>query len=170
MDQPLLAPPAQYLRDDAIRGGMDLLMFAHKSHLQRADESLEKIGLGRAHHRVLYVISRRPGMGVGETLNVLQVKKQSLNRVLGSLINRGYVEQRAGEHDRRQRSLWLTSDGLALENQLFEDLRANLARAYSAAGEDAVHGFWMLMQHLMTAEVRQHFSSFYQTPPPKRRC
>jgi hypothetical protein len=58
MTQSIKPPPAQYLRDDVIRGGMDLLLFAHKAHLRHADVELEKIGLGRAHHRCLYFVAR----------------------------------------------------------------------------------------------------------------
>ena len=53
MPDPIKPPPAQFLRDDVIRGGMDLLLFAHKSHLRHSDAELSALGLGRAHHRCL---------------------------------------------------------------------------------------------------------------------
>lgn len=162
----LISPPsAQYLREDAIRGGMDLLLFASKSHLRHVDDELVGLGLGRAHHRVLYFIARQPDLSVGDLLDLLGVTKQSLGRVLRDLLNRGYVVQRPGDRDRRQRLLRLSPQGELLEQRLFTDLRANMQRAYSAAGEHAVNGFWMLMQHLMSPEARQQFITFHRSRP-----
>ena len=78
MPKTISPPPAQYLRTDAIRGGMDLLMFAHRSSLSHADQALAEQGLGRAHHRVLYILSRNPGGTVKEILEFLGITKQSL--------------------------------------------------------------------------------------------
>jgi DNA-binding MarR family transcriptional regulator len=158
---PLLPPPAQYLRDDAIRGGMDLMFFAHRSHLANADAELAKQNLGRAHHRVLYFLGRYPEISVSELLDVLSVTKQSLGRVMRDLMDRGLVCGRVGERDRRQKLLSLTDEGRTLENALFEDLRRNMANAYSAAGESAVTGYWVVMQHLMRSEARTQFGRLH---------
>jgi DNA-binding MarR family transcriptional regulator len=152
---------AQYLRDSVIRGGMDLLLFAHKAHLRHADVSLEKLGLGRAHHRCLYFVGRQPDLSVGELLRLLGVTKQSLARVLPELLKQGLIEQRTGDKDRRQRLLSLTSAGEALEHQLFEGMHNNMSRAYSASGEGAVNGYWTVMQNLMNEEVRDQFANFH---------
>lgn len=158
---PNIAPlPHQFLRMHAIRSGMDLLMFAHKSHLTHSDAALGLRGLGRAHHRVLYFLSRNPGQTVGNLLDTLGVTKQSLMRVTRELKRIGLIEQRTGEHDRRQRLLFLTSEGKELEHNLFDNLHKNMARAYTAAGEDAVKGYWTLMQHLMDEETHQRFLTF----------
>ena len=154
---PLLPPPAQYLRDDAIRGGMDLMFFAHRSHLAHADAELARRTLGRAHHRALYFLGRYPEISVSELLDVLCVTKQSLGRVMRDLIDRGLVCGRVGERDRRQKLLSLTDEGRALEHALFEELRRNMANAYQAAGETAVTGYWIVMQHLMRGEARDQF-------------
>jgi DNA-binding MarR family transcriptional regulator len=161
VSDPIAPPPAQYLREDAIRGGMDLLFFAHRSHLRHADEELARFDLGRAHHRCLYFIARRPGLPVGELLSLLSVTKQSLGRVLNALVERGFVEQRPGERDRRQRLLSLTDEGAALEQRLFDGLHANMSRAYAEAGEGTVRSFWYFMQHLMCEDTRQQFGSFH---------
>lgn len=158
--QPIAPAAAQYLRADAIRGGMDLLMFAHKSHLALADDALAARGLGRAHHRVLYMVSRRPGETIKTLLDALGIAKQSLGRVLRDLMDQGLIEARAGERDRRTKLLFLTDEGAMLEHELFEQLHANMARAYAAAGEVAVNGYWSLMQHLMDGTAHGHVLAF----------
>jgi len=161
MTESIKPPPAQYLRDDVIRGGMDLLLFAHRAHLRHADAELDKIGLGRAHHRCLYFVARQPDLSVGDLLRLLSVTKQSLGRVLSMLLNQGLVEQRIGEKDRRQRLLRLTTTGNLLEHRLFEGMHRNMSQAYAISGEAAVSGYWVVMQNLMSADVREQFTTFH---------
>lgn len=128
---------------------MELLYFGN-SHLTRSiDRGLAKQGLGRAHHRALYFIARKPDMPVSELLSLLAITKQSLGRVLNELIERDMVEARPGERDRRQRLLRLTAAGAALEASLFDALREKLSRAYSQAGQSAVAGFWAVLEGLV---------------------
>jgi DNA-binding MarR family transcriptional regulator len=161
MAKPIKPPRAQYLRDDVIRGGVDLLLFAHKAYLRHADCELAKLGLGRAHHRCLYFVSRQPDLSVSDLLRLLGVTKQSLGRVLNLLVKHGLIEQRVGEKDRRNRLLRLTPAGEALEQQLFEGMHQNMSRAYSDSGEEAVNGYWAVMQNLMSEDVREQFEAFH---------
>ena len=96
MTDVVLLPPDQFLREDAIRGGMDLLLFANTRHLKRADEKLASLGLGRAHHRVLYFVSRRPDLIVAERLSILAISKHAYNRGAKDLIRLGLMKMRPG--------------------------------------------------------------------------
>ncbi len=154
----LSPPPEQFLREDAIRGGMDLMLFAHSRHLQHADEELAKRGLGRAHHRVLYFLARKPDMAVSEILTILAITKQSFGRVANALTEQKLIEARPGDRDRRQRLLRLTPEGLKLEQELFIVLHDNMARAYASSGGQAVAGFWVVMQHLMGVDAQGIFA------------
>ena len=147
----MLPPPSQFLREDAIRGGMDLLLFANVHHLRRADEKLAELGLGRAHHRVLYFVGRRPDMAVSELLTVLAVTKQSLGRVTKDLARKELIEQHPSTYDRRRRLLRLTPAGAELERALFDDLHDNVARAYSAAGGEADSVLFLHADHVVRA-------------------
>ncbi|WP_294213437.1 MarR family winged helix-turn-helix transcriptional regulator [uncultured Sphingomonas sp.] len=145
---------ALFLRDTAIRRGMELMMFAQTRFLRTADEKLAELGLGRAHHRALYFIGRCPDVTVGDLLLLLAVTKQSLGRVMKDLVDRDLVCMRAGDVDRRQRLLRLTDQGIALETALFEEQRDRMAKAYSYAGQEAVAGYWAVMEALIPAEAR----------------
>ena len=143
-----------FLREPEIRRGIELLYFGY-SHLTRAiDADLATQGLGRAHHRALYFIARQPDLTVSELLALLGITKQSLGRVLGELSDRGLVQSRSGERDRRQRLLRLTDAGRELETRLFDGLREKLGAAYVSAGQDAVGGFWAVLEGLIPAEER----------------
>ena len=97
---------------------MGLFFFAYRDFTGDADALLERQGFGRAHHRVLYFVNLRPGMPVADLLDVLKITKQSLARVLRQLIDNGYVEQRTGHADRRQRLLHATDKGREFFAQL----------------------------------------------------
>jgi DNA-binding MarR family transcriptional regulator len=142
-------PTALFLREAEVRRGLDLL-FAAQGELARAVEPiLADAQLGRAHHRALYYIGRHPDRTVGALLADLRITKQSLNRVLTELVERGLVEARVGRDDRRQRLLRLTPAGAELEARLFEAIRARMANAYAQAGQQAVGGFWTVLEGLV---------------------
>ncbi|MDX3908494.1 MAG: MarR family transcriptional regulator [Sphingobium sp.] len=148
------SPPASplFLREDEIRRGVELLYFGYSNLTQSIDAGLAVLGLGRAHHRALYFISRQPDLTVSDLLKLLAITKQSLGRVLTELIEREYIETRPGQRDRRQKLLRLTTAGTALEADLFRALREKMATAYGQAGQGSVTGFWRVLEGLIPAE------------------
>jgi DNA-binding MarR family transcriptional regulator len=108
---------------------IELFFFAYRDFVGDADRLLEAYGFGRAHHRVLYFVSRRPGLTIAELLEILRITKQSLNRVLRELVDKNFVEIQAGALDRRRRQLYATPDGehLALRLALVQTRRFALA-------------------------------------------
>lgn len=156
------SPPQQagsnllFLREEEIRLAQDLLFFAYRDFTNAADVILEEMGFGRAHHRTLHYIGRNPGITVSDLLGILRITKQSLARVLGVLLEQGYVAQSQGRSDRRQRLLSLTSTGQALERRLFERQRERLLAAYREAGGTAVDGFKRVMRGIMDEQAREY--------------
>jgi DNA-binding MarR family transcriptional regulator len=110
------------------------LFFAYRDFVSDPDEVLAKFGFGRAHHRVLHFVNRNPGMKVADLLDILKITKQSLGRVLKQLVDQGYVVQKEGENDRRQRLLYVTAKGEALAMRLAGLQTARIARALSELG------------------------------------
>lgn len=97
---------------------IEQLFFAYRDFVGEPDAILADLGFGRAHHRVLHFVYRSPGMTVAVLLDILQITKQSLSRVLKTLIETGYIEQKEGDRDRRQRLLFTTAKGTALAEHL----------------------------------------------------
>src|SRR5438105_11005335 len=119
---------------------IELLFFAYRDFIGDPDDVLAKLGFGRAHHRVLHFVNRNPGMKVAELLDILKITKQSLGRVLKQLIDEGYVAQKAGANDRRQRLLFVTPKGEALAMKLAGLQTARIERALSELGPNAHDG------------------------------
>ena len=97
---------------------IELLFFAYRDFVGDADHELEVFGFGRAHHRVMHFVHRYPGLKVADLLDVLRITKQSLGRVLKQLLDEGYIVQKTGNNDRRQRLLYATAKGEALVAKL----------------------------------------------------
>ena len=114
---------------------------------------LAEKNMGRAHHRAIYFIGRHPGITVSDLLTILCITKQSLSRVLSGLMNNGYVIQMLGETDRRQRLLYLTEKGNALESRLTSVQGRRFAAAYREAGVDAVDGFQRVLRGLLDSDT-----------------
>lgn len=105
---------------DAMVGLVELLFFAYRDFTSDPDEILAEFNFGRAHHRVLHFVDRYPGLRVADLLDILKITKQSLARVLRQLVGSGFVEQRLGEADRRERRLYTTGSGRDLALRLLE--------------------------------------------------
>ncbi len=153
-----------FLREDELRTAQDMLFFALRDLNGPPDAILAELNFGRAHHRCLHWIGRKPGLKVGELLSILGITKQSLTRVLGPLIQEGYVDQVPGAKDRRQRLLTLTEKGAGLERRLFDAQRERLLAAYREAGGPAVEGFKRVMRGLINPEGR----AYIESPEPSR--
>jgi DNA-binding MarR family transcriptional regulator len=120
---------------------VELLFFAYRDFTGGPDEVLEEYGFGRAHHRVLHFVHRNPGLRVADLLDILKITKQSLARVLKQLIDKGFIMQRAGNDDRRERRLFVTAKGGRLAEKLtalqIQHIEAALAKAGPGAAEFA---------------------------------
>ncbi|SNR55053.1 MarR family winged helix-turn-helix transcriptional regulator [Paracoccus sediminis] len=153
-----------FLTDDKLRRGIEAMFFAYRAFTADPDLILADLDYGRAHHRALHFIHRDPGLTVTSLLAVLGVTKQSLNRVLRALIDDGLVESRVGRRDRRERLLFLTEKGAALERRLSEAQRARMRQAYRSAGPQAVAGFRQVLEAMMDPETRAQYQSMKDLP------
>ena len=144
---------ALFLREEELRRSIELMFFAYRDFTAEADSILSEKNLGRAHHRAIYFIGRHPGFTVSDLLTILCITKQSLSRVLSGLVRDGYVTQKPGATDGRQRLLHLTKDGSILETRLTSVQGRRFAAAYREAGADAVAGFQRVLQGLLDSNT-----------------
>jgi len=133
---------------------IELLFFAYRDFVSDADDALAKFGFGRAHHRVLHFVNRNPGMKVADLLDILKITKQSLGRVLKQLIDEGYVVQKEGASDRRQRLLYVMAKGEALAMKLAQLQTNRIARALAQLGPGAHEAARAFLIAMLDAEGR----------------
>jgi DNA-binding MarR family transcriptional regulator len=170
-----VADRASASADRAARAGeptwdvIELLFFAYRDFIGDPDDVLAKFGFGRAHHRVLHFVNRNPGMKVAELLDLLKITKQSLGRVLKQLIDQGYVVQKEGANDRRQRLLYVTSKGEALAMKLAGLQTSRIARALSELGPNARDTACRFLTAMINAEHRDPVLRFIARADRARR-
>ncbi|MBT6032536.1 MAG: MarR family transcriptional regulator [Kordiimonadaceae bacterium] len=127
----------------------ELLYFAYRDFIAWPDDVLQNYGFGRAHHRILFFVSQNPGMTVAELLNILNITKQSLSRVITALIDQKYIVQEIGQQDRRQRLLKLTRKGKALLSEISVHQKEQILKASIECGPEAIEGFWKVLNAMI---------------------
>jgi len=151
---------------------IELLFFAYRDFIGDPDDVLAKFGFGRAHHRVLHFVNRNPGMKVAELLDILKITKQSLGRVLKQLIDQGYVEQKEGASDRRQRLLYATQKGAELALRLAQLQTTRIGQALAELGPGAHEAARKFLTAMIDAEGRQQVLRLIdraeRAPQPRR--
>jgi DNA-binding MarR family transcriptional regulator len=143
----------------------ELLFFAYRDFTRDPDTILKDFGFGRAHHRVLHFVNRHSGLRVADLLEVLNITKQSLSRVLKQLIDKGYIVQQAGSADRRERLLFPTERGRALAERLAAPQLVRLSAALRAAGPTAEGIVRRFLEAMVNAEDRPKVSSIMAASP-----
>ena len=154
-----------FLTDEQLRQGIEAMFFAYRGFTADPDRILADMAYGRAHHRAVHFISRAPGTTVNNLLAILGVTKQSLNRVLRTLIQDGLVESRVGKVDKRERHLFLTEDGITLERTLSDAQRERMRAAFREAGPDAVSGFRQVLEAMMDTDLRRKYKKLKEAGP-----
>jgi DNA-binding MarR family transcriptional regulator len=148
--------PDQRLSEYEIVALIELLFFAYRDFVSDPDEILGEFDFGRAHHRVIHFVGRAPGMTVQQLLDILKITKQSLGRVLKELIDKGYVFQKEGEADRRQRLLHLTDKGEELRQRLMLPQINRIRRAIAQSGPGAASAYRKVLYHMVSPENRDN--------------
>lgn len=147
---------------------VEMLFFAYRDFVADADEFLSELNFGRAHHRVLHFVGRSPGMTVAQLLDILRITKQSLSRVLKDLLEQGYVLQKAGPEDRRQRLLYLTPEGTSLWQKLITPQMQRFREAGRLVDEGDGTLYRELLLQLINPknrEAAEHWVSRVSTTP-----
>jgi DNA-binding MarR family transcriptional regulator len=133
---------------------VELLFFAYRDFTSDPDAVLAAYGFGRAHHRVIHFVNRHPGIRVADLLDILNITKQSLGRVLKQLIDGGFIEQVQGPQDRRQRLLYPTESGRALSLRLMAPQERRIAAALDALSAEERKGAELFLRQVVDEDDR----------------
>ena len=133
---------------------VELLFFAYRDFISDPDAALLTLGFGRAHHRVIHFVNRNPGIRVADLLDILKITKQSLGRVLKQLVDTGFIEQRPGPVDRRQRLLYPTESGRALAARLRDPQIKRIAAALEELSPSERAGAERFLRLMINASER----------------
>lgn len=131
-----------------MREAIELLYFSYRSFTSGPDQILDKRGLNRIHHRVLYFVSRNPGLSVNKLLQMLRISKQALHIPLRQLVSMNLVANNKSPADGRVRELRLTTKGKRLEQRLTGTQMLQLESIFDACGPKAEKHWREVMQRI----------------------
>ena len=140
------APPG------AVEETISVFYYGYRAGVAGPEKILQRLGFGRPHHRILYVLARQPGIGLTALVGLLKVSRQALHRPLRDLIDQGYVVQKPAPANRRITQLTLTPKGTALEAKLTSAQYETFARAFAETGPEAER-HWKAVMRALAAQV-----------------
>jgi DNA-binding MarR family transcriptional regulator len=123
-------------REEQLNEVLALFYFAYRKFTVKPDRIMEKHGIQRVHHRILYFIARQPGISVNALLKTLEVTKQALHAPMKQLTEMGYITSEPSASDRRVRELYLTEKGKKLEKKLSDVQRKKMEAVFQKLGWD----------------------------------
>ncbi|MDO4198408.1 MAG: MarR family transcriptional regulator [Erysipelotrichaceae bacterium] len=99
--------------------------------------------------RILQKIVHNPGITQKELAKMLDIRPQSLTEVLGKLEEKGYIERKRSQEDRRVITLYITEAGKEKSAQL-HDLRYKSAqRLFSSLDEKEIDELLVLLNKVI---------------------
>ena len=138
-----------YLREDRIKISLNNFFEANRIFEKEIFNNLVDEKLGMADIRCLLIINLNPGIIFNELLNILDIRKQSLNRVLRSLLKEKFIIQKINADDGRKKNLYLTDTAKDKLNNVIKPLIDRLSKSYVKSGANAVQGFNMVVNSLI---------------------
>ena len=138
-----------YLREDRIKISLNNFFEANRIFEKEIFNNLDDEQLGMADIRCLLIINLNPGIIFNELLNILDIRKQSLNRVLRNLLKENFIIQKINSDDGRKKNLYLTDTAKDKLNNVIKPLIDRLSKSYVKSGANAVQGFNMVVNSLI---------------------
>jgi len=125
---------------------LELMYYGWRGMTLEADAYLAKQGLSRPHHRILYVVARRPDIAIGALLEVLGISKQALSRPLNLLLERKLVTSKRSPEQHRSKLLRLTAAGQRIEQRASDHERNVMRQAFDRAGVSGAAAWMAVME------------------------
>ena len=146
-----------FLDDKEVRKIIELFFFSYREFILGPDKVLDKINFGRAHHRVIYFVGKKKKITIKDLLNILNITKQSLSRVLNQLVKEKYILVSIGD-DKRTKNLCLTNKGLKLEEKLSNIQINNIKNIIKDTDESDINGFKKILYLMLNYKTQKIFN------------
>ncbi|WP_306417052.1 MarR family winged helix-turn-helix transcriptional regulator [Bradyrhizobium xenonodulans] len=124
---------------------LELMYYGWRGMTLQADAYLAKQGLSRPHHRILYVVARRPDIAIGALIEILGISKQALNRPLNLLLERKLLTAKRSPEQHRSKLLRLTAAGQKVEQTASGHERKVMREAFDLVGAPGAAAWMAVM-------------------------
>ena len=139
-----------FLKDKELKIAFELLFFVIKDFDKNISSLLKKFGYNKTHFAVIFLASNNNYLTIKDLLVILDIKKQSLAKVLNKLKNNDLIVLKQSKKDKRNKNIYLTKKGIKIEKRLTEKQMNNIANAYKNAGTDSINSFKKILINLIS--------------------
>ena len=139
-----------FLKNKELKIAFELLFFAIKDFDRNISFLLKKFGYNKTHFAVIFLASNNYYLTIKDLLIILDIKKQSLSKVINKLKNDEVIILKKSKKDKRNKNIYLTKKGIKIEKKLTEKQISNIANAYKNAGTDSINGFKKILLSLIS--------------------
>lgn len=119
---------------------VDQLLVASRALVGVAARSLADLDITLPQHRAVVVVAQRPGLGVGDLADALEVHPTTATRMCDRLVAKRLLRRRTSLGDRRATELHLTAPGQQLLDRVADRRRRAIAEIVARMDPDAAAG------------------------------
>lgn len=138
------------MKEEALNRDLWLFHVAFRQLIKLPDELLQARGLGRIHHRILFVIGRSGEISVGAIADKLAITRQALHGPMRQLRELQLISSAPSAENRTVQLVRLTKAGAALEFDVNELQRRHLSMAFAQSGKAGEEAWRKVMTTVST--------------------
>ena len=139
-----------FLKNKELKIAFELLFFTIKDFDRNISFLLKKFGYNKTHFAVIFLASNNYYLTIKDLLIILDIKKQSLSKIINKLKNYEIIILKKSKKDKRNKNIYLTKKGLKIEKKITNKQINNIANAYKNAGKDSINGFKKILLNLLS--------------------
>ena len=139
-----------FLKNKELKIAFELLFFTIKDFDRNISFLLKKFGYNKTHFAVIFLASNNYYLTIKDLLIILDIKKQSLSKIINKLKNDEIIILKQSKKDKRNKNIYLTKKGIKIEKKLTQKQINNIADAYKNAGKDSINGFKKILINLIS--------------------
>jgi len=139
-----------FLKNEELKTTLELLFFLSKDLDNNIAPILKEVGYNKTHFSVIFLSSKNFSLTIKEFLAILNIRKQSLSKVINKLKEDGIILLKQSKKDKRKKNIYLTKKGIKIEKKLTDKQINNIANAYKNAGTDSINGFKKILLNLLS--------------------
>ena len=139
-----------FLKNKELKIALELLFFAIKDFDRNISFLLKRFGYNKTHFAVIFLASNNYYLTIKDLLIILDIKKQSLSKIINKLKNDEIIILKKSKKDKRNKNIYLTKKGIRIEKKITNQQINNIANAYKKAGTDSINGFKKILLNLLS--------------------
>tara|TARA_Y100000590_G_scaffold322966_1_gene365801 strand:+ start:10 stop:495 length:486 start_codon:yes stop_codon:yes gene_type:complete len=143
-----------FLKNKELRTAFELLFLITKDFDKNINLLLKKYKYNKTHFAVIFLASNNYFLTIKDLLIILDIKKQSLSKVINKLISDEIIFLKKSKKDKRNKNIYLTKKGIKIEKKLIEKQIKNIALAYKNAGTESISGFKKILINLISKNAK----------------